>query len=102
LGGELAGLLNSFAATKVLVHRDLNPRYVTEANLRDFVKSAYDLIVIPANRKAMRSQNYQTPSSPNPGSSGMQMNCRAVTGPSTSEDPRDAAAMHSGLRFRNT
>jgi hypothetical protein len=47
LGGELAGLLGSLAATKVLVHRDLNPRYVTEAKLRDFVKSAYDLILIP-------------------------------------------------------
>ena len=47
LGGELAGLLGSLAATKVLVHRDLNPRYVAEANLRDFVKSAYDLVLIP-------------------------------------------------------
>ncbi len=47
LGGELAGLLGSLAATKVLVHRDLNPRYVTEAKLRDFVKSAYDLVLIP-------------------------------------------------------
>jgi Glycosyltransferase family 28 C-terminal domain len=47
LGGELAGLLGSLAATKVLVHRDLNPRYVAEANLRDFVKSTYDLILIP-------------------------------------------------------
>jgi len=47
LGGELAGLLGSLAATKVLVHRDLNPRYVAEADLRDFVKSAYDLVLIP-------------------------------------------------------
>jgi len=29
------------------VHRDLNPRYVTEFNLRDFVNSTYDLILIP-------------------------------------------------------
>lgn len=47
LGGELAGLLGSLAATKVLVHRDLNPRYVAEANLRAFVKSSYDLVLIP-------------------------------------------------------
>jgi hypothetical protein len=47
LGGELAGVLGSLAATKVLVHRDLNPRYVAEANLRHFVKSAYDLVLIP-------------------------------------------------------
>ncbi len=47
LGGELAGVLASLAATKVLVHRDMNPRYVAEANLLDFVKSSYDLILIP-------------------------------------------------------
>jgi len=47
LGGELAGVLASLAATKVLIHRDLNPRYVAEANLLDFVKSSYDLILIP-------------------------------------------------------
>ena len=47
LGGELAGVLPSLAATKVLIHRDLNPRYVAEANLLDFVKSSYDLILIP-------------------------------------------------------
>jgi UDP:flavonoid glycosyltransferase YjiC (YdhE family) len=47
LGGELTGLLDSLQAAKVLVHRDLSPRYVAEANLRDFVSSAYDLILIP-------------------------------------------------------
>src|SRR5260370_6534962 len=47
LGGELAGLLGSLEAAKVLVHRDLNPRYVAEARLHHFVKSAYDLILIP-------------------------------------------------------
>jgi predicted glycosyltransferase len=47
LGGELAGLLQSLAATKVLVHRDLNPRYVTQAGLREFVRSTYDLVLIP-------------------------------------------------------
>jgi hypothetical protein len=45
LGGELAQTLDSLAPTKVLVHRDLNPRYVAEAGLRAFVESAYDLIL---------------------------------------------------------
>ncbi len=47
LGGELVGVLESFAGTKVLVHRDLNPSYVAENNLRDFVNNSYDLILIP-------------------------------------------------------
>lgn len=47
LGGELAGVLDSLPATKVLVHRDLSPHYVAEARLRAFVRSAYHLILIP-------------------------------------------------------
>ncbi len=47
LGGELASTLHSMAATKVLVHRDLNPRYVSVAGLRRFVASRYDLVLVP-------------------------------------------------------
>jgi UDP:flavonoid glycosyltransferase YjiC (YdhE family) len=47
LGGELANVIDSLAVTKVLVHRDLSPRYVSEAKLRAFVRSTYDLILIP-------------------------------------------------------
>jgi hypothetical protein len=47
LGGELVGVLDSFVGTKVLVHRDLNPRYVAENNLCTFVNDKYDLILIP-------------------------------------------------------
>jgi predicted glycosyltransferase len=47
LGGELAKLLGSLKAKKVLIQRDLNPRYVVEAALRDFVQSTYDLVLIP-------------------------------------------------------
>jgi UDP:flavonoid glycosyltransferase YjiC (YdhE family) len=47
LGGELADIIHSLRATKVLVHRDLSPRYVAEAKLRAFVRSVYDLIFIP-------------------------------------------------------
>ena len=47
LRGELAGALESIAACKVLVHRDLNPRYVEARDLRRFVASAYDLVLTP-------------------------------------------------------
>ena len=47
LVGELANILHSMPGTKVLVHRDLNPRYVSVAGLRRFVASRYDLVLIP-------------------------------------------------------
>lgn len=47
LGGELAGVLGSVGVAKVLIHRDLNPRYIAEAGLRGFVRSNYDLILLP-------------------------------------------------------
>ena len=47
IGGELAGPLGKLDARKVLVHRDLNPRYVESAHLREFVASQYDLVVVP-------------------------------------------------------
>jgi hypothetical protein len=47
IGGELADVLTSLDARKVLVHRDLNPRYVNAAGLRSFVTSHYDLVVVP-------------------------------------------------------
>ncbi|MDP8980931.1 MAG: hypothetical protein M3O35_10100 [Acidobacteriota bacterium] len=47
LGGELAAILPALDATKILVHRDLNPEYVSAASLRDFVESNYDLVLIP-------------------------------------------------------
>ena len=47
LGGELASVLPSIHAHKVLVHRDLNPRYVASAGLREFVETNYDLVLVP-------------------------------------------------------
>ena len=47
IGGELATVLPSLNAAKILIHRDLNPRYVAAASLRDFVASNYDLVLIP-------------------------------------------------------
>lgn len=46
LAGELAELLPELPGTKVLVHRDLNPRYVEQADLARFV-TQYDLILSP-------------------------------------------------------
>jgi hypothetical protein len=45
--GELAAILPSLKAARVLVHRDLNPRYVSAFSLPDFVASNYDLVLIP-------------------------------------------------------
>src|SRR5690242_13582904 len=47
LGGELATTIEKLAPKRVLIHRDLNPRYVSSMNLHDFVRCHYDLILIP-------------------------------------------------------
>jgi len=52
VGGELAGLLGTLPVTKVLIHRDLNPRYVAEAGLRSFVRSIYEMVLIPGAGEA--------------------------------------------------
>lgn len=45
LGGELADLLDAVTVPKVLVHRDLNPRYALRH--RGFVSTRYDLVIVP-------------------------------------------------------
>ncbi|HLK68347.1 MAG TPA: hypothetical protein VKU19_33170 [Bryobacteraceae bacterium] len=45
IGGELCALRSD--ARKVLVHRDLNPEYVQQFDLAQFVSSNYDLVVVP-------------------------------------------------------
>jgi hypothetical protein len=52
IGGELAGLLGNLAARKVLVQRDLNPRYVAAGRLREFVAEHYDLVLAPGGEPA--------------------------------------------------
>lgn len=47
LGGELAPVLPSLCALKVLIHRDLNLEYVAWANLRAFVAPHYDAVLRP-------------------------------------------------------
>ncbi|QSQ21843.1 hypothetical protein JY651_42970 [Pyxidicoccus parkwayensis] len=46
LGGELASLLPEVRARKVLVHRDLNPKYVARFDLASAV-DAFDLVLVP-------------------------------------------------------
>ena len=46
LAGELIDVLPTLSAKKVLVHRDLNPRYVEQTNLVRFVDQ-YDLLLAP-------------------------------------------------------
>ncbi len=47
IGGELAAVLGTLDAHKVLIHRDLNPRYVAAVQLRPFVAAHYDLVLVP-------------------------------------------------------
>lgn len=46
LGGELPGIIAELRCPKVLVHRDLNPRYIEQANLSE-VSRQFDKIVVP-------------------------------------------------------
>jgi hypothetical protein len=52
LGGELATLLPEWGALRVLIHRDLNPAYVREKALGEFVRSNYDLVIRPGPAEA--------------------------------------------------
>ncbi|MEM7724910.1 MAG: glycosyltransferase [Cyanobacteria bacterium P01_A01_bin.45] len=48
LGGELTDILpNLKNIPRILIHRDINPRYVLAKNLIDFVTNNYDGIIIP-------------------------------------------------------
>lgn len=61
LGGELASWLPKISIPKVLVHRDLNPRYVRQFQLRSFV-AVYDHILLPGEPAAFEAlpQSIQT------------------------------------------
>lgn len=52
LGGELAPLLPTLGALRVLIHRDLNPDYVRRKELREFVGSSYNLVIQPGQAEA--------------------------------------------------
>jgi hypothetical protein len=50
LGGELATVLPGLAATKVLIHRVINPDYAAKVGLGAFVAENYDCIFCPGER----------------------------------------------------
>lgn len=48
LGGELADILPQLQNTpRILIHRDINPRYIVAKDLRRFVASNFDLVIVP-------------------------------------------------------
>lgn len=53
LGGELAEILPQLSASKVLIHRDINPDYVVAKNLPDFVADNFDLVIVPGEGEEM-------------------------------------------------
>lgn len=63
LGGELADLLPSLQCHKVLVHRDLNPRYVERFKVADFL-GHYDQILAPGESCAIESSHQITRTAP--------------------------------------
>ncbi|WP_242072010.1 glycosyltransferase [Nostoc sp. FACHB-110] len=47
LGGELADILPQLHIRRILIHRDINPDYVTAKNLRSFVAENYNTVIVP-------------------------------------------------------
>jgi hypothetical protein len=62
LGGELVELLPQIRSKKILIHRDLNPRYVEEYNLEE-VLPHYELILVPGESAAFDTHEraFKTP-----------------------------------------
>jgi predicted glycosyltransferase len=50
LAGELADLLSSLNASKILIHRDIRPEYVSRAGLHAFAADHYDCVLCPGER----------------------------------------------------
>jgi predicted glycosyltransferase len=52
LGGELADILPQLQAIpRILIHRDINPRYVQVKDLRSFVTNNFDAVIVPGEGK---------------------------------------------------
>ncbi|MEA5515511.1 glycosyltransferase [Nodularia sp. UHCC 0506] len=48
LGGELANILPQLhSIPRILIHRDINPKYIIAKNLRDFVTANFNMVIIP-------------------------------------------------------
>ena len=63
LGGELPDLLDSMPCRKILVHRDLNPRYVDQVNLSQFL-DLYDKLLLPGESAPFESHSRAVRTSP--------------------------------------
>lgn len=61
LAGELVDLLASFAGLKVFVQRDLNPQYVVDYHLQEFVERHYDLILAAGDTTPFRRTSITHP-----------------------------------------
>lgn len=57
LGGELFKLLPDLTCHKILVHRDLNPRYIDQFGLSDLVNQ-FDRILVPGERAPFDSLSH--------------------------------------------
>ncbi len=52
LGGELADILPELShIPRILIHRDINPRYITTKQLRSFVRGNFDQVIVPGEGK---------------------------------------------------
>lgn len=52
MGGELADILPQLQHIPgILIHRDINPRYITAKNLRSFVAENFDAVIVPGEGK---------------------------------------------------
>lgn len=52
LGGELADILPQLEhIPRILIHRDINPRYIRAKNLRSFVAENFDAVIVPGEGK---------------------------------------------------
>ncbi len=63
LGGELPEIVASLSCPKVLVHRDLNPRYVEQANLAE-VCQQFDKLIVPGESATFESMPHAVRTSP--------------------------------------
>ncbi|MEA5582956.1 glycosyltransferase [Nodularia harveyana UHCC-0300] len=58
LGGELADILPELKfIPKILIHRDLNPKYITAKNLQNFVAANFDSVIVPGEGKDLGLAN---------------------------------------------
>ncbi|MDC0066886.1 hypothetical protein OAK16_04735 [Verrucomicrobia bacterium] len=54
--GELKDIIKSIKKPKTFIHRDLNPDYVKQFNLKEFIKQ-YDLIIVPGEKNPIKDIN---------------------------------------------